>query len=61
MAQSPDTTEPSPTKQIKPASGDVDGTPNPDKASAGLSEKERQLDDALANTFPASDPISVSP
>ncbi len=31
-----------------------------DADSAARREKERQLDDALANTFPASDPVSVS-
>jgi hypothetical protein len=31
-----------------------------DTDRAARRERERRLDDALANTFPASDPVSVS-
>jgi hypothetical protein len=36
-------------------------TSDPDRDVAARAEKDRMLDEALADTFPASDPVAISP
>jgi|GEM_PF-2199243 len=51
----PDETTPFPTKDDHPDSPSVSTPPEPTKRS-----EEERLDEGLEETFPASDPISIS-